>query len=186
LRAYSTRHGAGPMVTADPSWTAVSAHDHNQWGEWQGSFRSGPLDLVATRYASKVLSRLDGLLISNLDRLPLIGESVPVCDAYDGATSGEVFDARGEIRLSPRIDLDHQERLTNALDGVTPRLTPIPRTTYAREVAERLGVSLVATSLGPRAEDKQHEKRRHERFWRCNMVGRDEILGRASEVIRHP
>ncbi len=153
LRAYTTRHGAGPMVTAMPSWSALSAHDHNQWGEWQGSFRSGPLDLVATRYALRVLGRVDGLLISNLDRLALLGERVPVCDGYDG-TDETMWDARGELRVVRPADLLHQERLSRALADVTPRLSSFDRATYAEDVAARLGVPLVATSSGPRARDK--------------------------------
>ena len=155
LRAYTTRHGAGPMVTAMPSWTALSSHDHNQWGEWQGSFRSGPLDLVATRYALRVLGRVDGLLVSNLDRLALVGDRIPVCDAYDGADDRAIWDARGEPRVVLPADLSHQERLSRALAEVTPRLSSIDRATYAEEVAARLCVPLVATSSGPRAQDKR-------------------------------
>lgn len=182
LRAYTTRHGAGPMVTDDPSWRALSAHDHNQWGEWQGSFRSGPLDLVATRYALRVLSRVDGLCISNLDRLALLGDSIPVCDAYDRIEPGALWDDRGEIRVVKTADLAHQERLTNALAAVEPRLLSVPRATYAREIAARLGVPLFAESRGPEAS----EKTRHGSFERCNIGGRDEIPGRAPEVLRHP
>ncbi len=155
LRAYTTRHGAGPMVTAMPSWSALSTHDHNQWGEWQGSFRSGPLDLVATRYALRVLGRVDGLLISNLDRLALLGDRIPVCDGYDG-TDGMMWDERGEIRVVRPADLAHQERLSHALRDVTARLSPLDRATYAEEVAARLAIPLVATSSGPRAQDKTY------------------------------
>ena len=156
LRAYTTRHGAGPMVTAMPSWDRLSSHDHNQWGEWQGSFRSGPLDLVATRYALRVVGGVDGLLLSNLDRLALLGgPRIPICDRYEG-TWGEAFrDERGEIRVVRPCDLVHQERLAQALAQVRPVLTQLTRTRYAEEVAELLGVRLMATSHGPRTQHKR-------------------------------
>jgi adenylosuccinate synthase len=164
LRAYATRHGAGPMVTATPSWSVLSTHDHNQWGEWQGSFRSGPLDLVATRYALRVLSRVDGLLVSNLDRLALHGDSIPVCDGYDGIEGSRLWDATGDIRVVRAADLAHQARLSTALANVTPRFLPVPRADYAEEIAARLGVPLVATSSGPRAQDKvMHSAQRSRR-----------------------
>jgi adenylosuccinate synthase len=154
LRAYATRHGAGPFVTEDASWDTLSAHDHNTLGEWQGAFRSGALDLVSARYALDVLHGADGLVVTNVDRLKIVGDRVPVCVAYENASDERFFDARDRIRVVRPIDLAHQEALTVALGHVRPAFEPFERAGYARAVAARLGVPLFATSFGPRATDK--------------------------------
>jgi adenylosuccinate synthase len=158
LRAYATRHGAGPFVTEDASWDDLSAHDHNRLGEWQGAFRSGALDLVSARYALDVIGGIDGLVVTNVDRLEMKAkrehDRVPVCVAYDGASDARYFDASDRIRVVRPIDLAHQAALTLALSGVRPVLEPLERHGYARTVAARLGVRLIATSFGPRATDK--------------------------------
>ncbi len=152
LRAYQTRHGAGPFVTEDASLARLSSHDHNGWGEWQGSFRSGWLDLVATRYALDVLGAVDGLVVTNLDRLL---DAMRVAIAYDGATDTTFFDAPDRIRVKRPFDLAHQEALTRALANVSPRCERIARTGYAEAIAERLQIPLIATSHGSRARDKR-------------------------------
>lgn len=65
LRAYGTRHGAGPFVTeADVNIPPCD----NSTGEWQGVFRQGWFDVVAARTALQ-LSSVDEIAITNLDRL---------------------------------------------------------------------------------------------------------------------
>jgi adenylosuccinate synthase len=159
LRAYSTRHGAGPFVTEDPAMHVLSSHDHNGWGEWQGSFRSGALDLVATRYALDVIGGVDGLVVTNLDRLALAPDPLRVAVAYEGASDRTFFDARDRIRVRRPFDLPHQEALTRAVLAAKPMYERVSRVAYAAEVASRLGVPLFATSSGPRASDKTLSRR---------------------------
>jgi adenylosuccinate synthase len=158
LRAYATRHGAGPFVTEDASWDALSAHDHNKLGEWQGAFKSGALDLVSARYALDVAGGVDGIVVTNVDRLEIKAERehgrVPVCVSYDAASDPRFFDARDRIRVVRPIDLAHQEALALALARVRPVFEPFALRGYARTVASRLGVPLFAASYGPRATDK--------------------------------
>lgn len=158
LRAYATRHGAGPFVTENRSMDVLSAHDHNRTGEWQGTFRSGAFDLVTARYALEVVGGVDGLVVTNLDRLALAErtESIPVAVAYDG-TPAEFFASCERIRVRRPFDLAHQERLTQALFAAQPTYETLDATkplAYARELAARLGASLEAASFGPRAADK--------------------------------
>ncbi len=134
--------------------TPLSAHDHNGWGEWQHGFRSGAFDLVATRYALDVIGGVDRLAITNLDRLALLGDAVPVTVAYEGRQDEPFFDREGRIRVKRPFDLAHQEALTRAILGVRPVNVPFPRARYAEAVAARLGLPLAITSHGPRAEDK--------------------------------
>jgi adenylosuccinate synthase len=163
LRAYATRHGAGPFVSEDAGLAALSAHDHNGWGEWQQGFRSGALDLVATRYALEVIGGVDRLAITNVDRLELLGAHVPVTVAYAGEAAPAFFEGTGargttgriaRIRVRRPFDLAHQEALTRALEAVRAINVPFPLGGYADAVATRLGVPLAVTSHGPRAEDK--------------------------------
>lgn len=158
LRAYATRHGAGPFVTEHRAMDALSAHDHNRTGEWQGSFRSGAFDLVTARYALEVVGGVDGLVITNLDRLALAerAESIPVAVTYR-ETPAEFFVSNERIRLRRPFDLAHQERLTQAMFAARPIYETFDTKNplaYARELAARLGTSLAAASFGPRADDK--------------------------------
>lgn len=158
LRAYATRHGAGPFVSEDPALARLSSHDHNGWGEWQHGFRSGAFDLVATRYALDVIGGVDRLAITNVDRLDLVCGDVPVTVAYEGHVDAALFRGDGRridaIRVRRPFDLAHQERLTRALFAARPLNVRLAKAAYASEIAARLGVPLGITSHGPRAEDK--------------------------------
>jgi adenylosuccinate synthase len=82
LRAYATRHGAGPFVTENIRLTRRIPDMHNWYGDWQGQFRVGWFDLVASRYALSVAGNVDSLAITNLDRLGGM-EKIKVCTAYE-------------------------------------------------------------------------------------------------------
>lgn len=82
LRAYSTRHGAGPFVTEDERLTKAIPEMHNSKNAWQGKFRIGWFDLVATRYAIEVAGKPDYFVVTNLDRLNGINK-VKVCSSYE-------------------------------------------------------------------------------------------------------
>lgn len=81
LRAYATRHGAGPFVTEDSALDAKFPESHNCEGPWQGKFRRGYFDLPALRHALRCCGRVDGLAVTHLDRLSS-REIWPICDAY--------------------------------------------------------------------------------------------------------
>jgi len=65
-RAYTTRHGAGPLPTEDPALQGVG-EPFNGTGTYQGRWRAGHLDLVALRYAVEAIGGVDGLAVSHLD-----------------------------------------------------------------------------------------------------------------------
>ncbi len=67
LRAYGTRHGAGPFVTETNDLYVEPCH--NSYGEWQQQFRTGWFDCVAAKYALEVVGGVDILAVTNLDRL---------------------------------------------------------------------------------------------------------------------
>jgi adenylosuccinate synthase len=79
VRCFTTRHGAGPMVTEDPALDLVDPH--NRTGPWQGAFRVGHFDAVAHRYAIEVAGGVDGVALTHLDvarRTPRLR----ICEAY--------------------------------------------------------------------------------------------------------
>ena len=74
IRGYATRHGAGPFVTEDEYLTSHLQDHHNGNNPWQREFRVGYLDFVALRYALNVTGKVDGLVVTNLDRMNAVDE----------------------------------------------------------------------------------------------------------------
>lgn len=85
IRAFATRHGAGPFVTEDARLSRRLADRYNPENRWQGRFRVGWLDLLATRYGLAMNAGADWLMLTNLDRLSPFAEfRVCVSYRYDG------------------------------------------------------------------------------------------------------
>ncbi len=163
-RAYATRHGAGPFVTEDPELTTRIPDDHNRDNPWQRNFRAGPLDLLALRYALQVTGAVDGLGITNLDRL----EKLPdwrICEAYhypgDPRELEGFFEHHGSrvtaicVPLDP-TDLPRQEKLTRLLLTMRPIYTSCihDRAAYLELISQKLGLPVTLTSWGPTAREK--------------------------------
>ncbi len=174
LRAYSTRHGAGPFVTED-AWLSASLPDtHNENNPWQQAFRVGYLDLVATRYALDVAGPVDALAVTNLDRLAAISVW-KLCNAYHYQAAGEediapYFETQGPsikaIKVHHPANLAHQEQLTQRLWRCAPHYETFhPSRTldttnrediylYLAQIEQRLKCSIAIASFGPTASDK--------------------------------
>src|SRR3989344_1627780 len=83
LRAYHTRHGAGPFVSESAGLMAQLPDETNKEHPWQGSFRVGHFDLLLARYALEVCrGAIDGLVITCIDRVLPLGR-LGMCLAYD-------------------------------------------------------------------------------------------------------
>jgi adenylosuccinate synthase len=80
VRAYITRHGAGPFVTEDSSIDLPDTY--NKFSPWQDNFRVGWFDAVAIRYAIESCERVDYLAITCLDRLKGL-PSLKLCCEYN-------------------------------------------------------------------------------------------------------
>lgn len=85
IRAYTNRHGLGPLPTESEELTKLLPDPHNNFNEWQRGFRCGWLDLQLLDYSLKCNPELDGIVVTNLDRLPeksyfrsLAGDLLPV------------------------------------------------------------------------------------------------------------
>ena len=167
-RAYATRHGAGPFVTEDEQLTARVQDPHNENNPWQRQFRVGYLDFVALRYALKVTGRVDGLVITNLDRL----DEIPhwrFCDSYQfsgdqtQAADAEFFDFQGQqicdLKVLPDpTDLGKQETLTRLLMEVQPNYSNCERNqnSYLELISQKLNLPVTVTSHGPTAQEKNY------------------------------
>jgi adenylosuccinate synthase len=69
LRAYATRHGAGPLPTEDLCLTAALPESHNDHSGFQGRFRVGCFDAVLARYALGCIDGVDAIALTCLDRV---------------------------------------------------------------------------------------------------------------------
>lgn len=148
VRAYTTRHGAGPLVTEDPALTVDLPDAHNGTGPWQGTFRVGHFDAVAHRYAVDVCGGVDAIALTHLDVARRRGD-LRACGSYE--IDGAVVD-----RLTPGTpgDLDRQERLTRRLGRARPRYHAVPADQWPDAVAAALGAPVELLSYGPTAGDK--------------------------------
>lgn len=126
LRAYLTRHGAGPFPTHDESLDASLPEPHNQGSGWQGDFRRGHPDAVLLRYALEAVGGLSGLLVSHLDVFEN-GVALKWCESYDAGLSSPME----RLTLGGPQDLDHQNSLTRLLSEARPH--------YAAEFIDSAG-----------------------------------------------
>jgi adenylosuccinate synthase len=146
VRTYTTRHGAGPFVTADPALDLPE--QHNGLREWQGAFRVGHFDAVAHRYAVEVAGGVDGLAVTHLD-VPERCPGLRVCESY--TIDGEPWT---RIVPGPDRDLDHQAALTARLARARPGVLSRPDD-WAGTIGSLLRAPVVLESAGPTAADKK-------------------------------
>jgi adenylosuccinate synthase len=173
IRAYTTRHGAGPFPTKDLALTAALPDQHNSWNDWQRAFRVGYFDLLATRYALEATGRPDYLAVTNIDRLKTVPEW-KICTAY--AYQGEQTDLSdyfahtqgniSKIKLCRPVDIAHQEKLTQRLLSCTPEylnFAPLSGEKHTNEelaaylslLEEMLAVPIAISSYGLTATEKR-------------------------------
>jgi adenylosuccinate synthase len=112
-RAYTTRHGEGPLPTYSPDLTAQLRDAGNPWNRWQGNLRSGWLDLPLLRYAAAVAGPLDGLVVNHLDQIR--NGACQVCTGYRNTS----------LPPAPAPNLAWQSRLTQQLLTAEPVLSPV-------------------------------------------------------------
>jgi adenylosuccinate synthase len=67
LRAYATRHGAGPLPTEDPALQSLFPEPHNSSDGFQGEFRVGCFDIVSTQKALTIIDGVDEIAMNHLD-----------------------------------------------------------------------------------------------------------------------
>jgi adenylosuccinate synthase len=134
-RAYTTRHGEGPLPTYSPELTEKRRDPGNPWNRWQGSLRCGWLDLPLLRYAAAVAGPLDGLIVNHLDHVT--DTECRLCAAYKGPSPCP----------SPVPNLSWQSRLTEQLREAEPILSPDTPDSILGALSEIAPV--VGTGFGP-------------------------------------
>lgn len=139
-RAYTTRHGAGPLPTYSADLTARLPDPGNPANAWQGSLRSGWLDLPLLRYAAAAAGPLDGLVVNHLDQVR--GADFLVCTDYRNA------------RLVPAAapDLEAQSALTAQVEQAIGVLTPTSADALADAVSTIAPVCI--RGAGPTHQDR--------------------------------
>jgi adenylosuccinate synthase len=149
LRSYLTRHGAGPLPTADPLLDQL-AEPHNHDRGWQGSFRRGHPDAVLLRYALAAAGRIDGLLLSHVDAFDR-GVALRWAHSYD--TSAGQVQALAPARAH---DLAHQERLCALLATARPRYGAAPIAGAAAFLDELQAIAARPVVLSARGPTHAH------------------------------
>ena len=148
-RAYSTRHGAGPMPTEDRRLQLPEPD--NREGRYQGGWRTGHLDLPALRYAAKVAGRVDGVALSHVDMLPFASRSgVPLLVA-------DSWNSRREPLGSPtHHDLAGLQALTRTAQHARPDLMPLSTDPceVARLIDAAVGAPVVLIADGPQRSNR--------------------------------
>ena len=145
VRAYATRHGAGPLPTQDDA--LALPEPHNGTGRYQGQWRVGHLDLPLLRYSAEVCRRhggLDALAVSHLDLVA--GGEVAVARRYAGPDRYLLGDYR---------DLAHQERLTATARDARPVLEVVGPDEIPAELAAAAGVPVAVVARGPGRGDRE-------------------------------
>jgi adenylosuccinate synthase len=154
-KAYATRVGAGPFPTElDDSVGADIRERGGEFGTTTGrARRTGWLDLVALRYASR-LNTLTGLVITKLDVFSGF-DTIRVCTRYrgDDEATFDVFPYHQSVlhhAVGDYVELPGwQEDITEARE-----LSDLPQAAreYLDFIADFIGVPVVLVGVGPGRE----------------------------------
>ncbi|MEA2252059.1 MAG: adenylosuccinate synthase [Solirubrobacteraceae bacterium] len=154
-KAYTTRVGAGPFPTELDD--AVGEDIRQRGGEFGTTTgrprRTGWLDLVALRYASR-LNTLTGLVITKLDVFSGF-ERLQVCTRYRGS-EGATFDAFPYHQSVLHHATGEYEELPGWQEDISEArsLSDLPQTArdYLDFIADFIGVPVVLVGVGPGRE----------------------------------
>lgn len=176
-RAYTIRHGAGPMPTEDQNMNDEllpgSSKDENRY---QGKVRVGPLDFVLLKYAIDVCGgqqNIDSLAITWFDQVAKAGVW-KVCDRYEAQTTNkEYFRDSGSIKIHESNNAGlrsqvgaYQQRLCSELFKVKPIISEIQlfgsreeqHELCNNELLQRFQIPVNLVSFGPSEQDKSMRK----------------------------
>lgn len=118
---------------------------HNGANEWQGSFRIGWFDMVATKYALRVAGKIDALAITCLDCLEKLPE-IKVCTAY----------RCGNETICDLTDISYRQNgdLCALMLQAKPVYREISKSEFIPYLEKELGVPVALASCGSTANDR--------------------------------
>lgn len=152
-RAYTTRHGAGPMPSYDMALSHLLPDARNITNNWQQNFRVGWLDMVLLRYALEVVKPLDMLAVTNLDRLAKL-PTLKVASHYNLKQ-----ERIHSLEVAPSPSLEYQEALGQRLFSCRPHLQKLANSEELLSyLEEQLGLPIGIRSYGPSANDKVYDR----------------------------
>lgn len=170
VRAYFTRHGAGPFPTEERSLSMLVPDEHNTFGRWQEGFRIGWFDAVLARYAMRVSGGVDSLAITNIDRMRAM-PNLKVATSYrlttptrrESAAIESIPSANANsvvikhLKRKPFLsDLRYQETLTGIATRAEPLYeSPASASELVAMIERELRMPATITSYGPTASDKR-------------------------------
>lgn len=152
VRAYMSRHGAGPLVTEDANIDQYITEIHNpSTHPWQGAFRFGWFDPLAIRYAIAATGGIDGLAVTCLDQIKTL-PTYKYATAYTTAAGASMED------IPFNKDAEEEERLslTATLRGARPAYAscaPNPNE-IIEVISSTCNTKIAATSQGRSALEK--------------------------------
>ncbi len=145
IRAFTTRHGAGPLPTYDAALTARLIDPGNPENQFQGALRVGWFDFQLSRYALAV-QPVDALAGSWLDKFDETGDKVAT------GYQPEVDWPNG-FYATRYPDPESQEEIGRYLK----RAKPIYQTVTRDEFLSMLDVPIACKGFGPTNEDRVWE-----------------------------
>ena len=154
VRTYTTRHGAGPLLTEDAALAPELPEPHNETGTWQGAFRIGHFDAVAHRYALDVCGGADALVVTHADA---VAEGRRLCTAY--RVSADV-PPMAKLPRSLLPDLDYQRLLTKTVAKFAPlyQAGPEDRREWPDLIGQELATPVGLVSHGPTWRQKSRRQ----------------------------
>jgi adenylosuccinate synthase len=167
LRSYATRHGHGPFVTEDAALTKALPDARNHDDAWQGNFRVGHFDAVASRYTAAVCGAgaIDNIVLTCLDRTTKL-KTWSVCTSYQYESSALPNNEGGLMGTTHDL-FDLKKKYSKQLSHVLSECRPVFRHMNQRRtteqwrsqcqiqtIAELLEIPVYATSRGATEIDK--------------------------------
>jgi adenylosuccinate synthase len=141
-RAFTTRHGAGPLPSYDADLTARMRDRHNRPGRFQGPMRFGWMDLVLFRYAAEI-NGVDSVAATWLDRFNVEGNN-QVCLGYEADSVPWFMADPSDVRPGLHPNLQRSVQLAEHLASVRP----VVETWSERLLFDHLG-RVSVTGRGP-------------------------------------
>lgn len=151
LRGNSNRHGKGPFVSEDKSLTEFLQREHNGYNDWQGDFRVGWFDVVASRYALEVVGGVDFLALTNLDKLERLNP-IKVCVGYETDKGKRIFRIRKD-ELGKQDKKERTDLLMNCR-AVYKEFKSLDNYLSFLESVDGLGTPIKIFSYGPTRGEK--------------------------------